>query len=137
MCSSDLESRFNYGAAACNLAAYALAAGDLDGARTALSESLAALRDAGAASWLVTVLEHHAVFAALRGANERAAELFGYTSAMYRKLGQVREGTERYGFERLSALLTERYGDELPGRLASGAQLSEREALALAEEVRS
>jgi predicted ATPase len=120
---------------ASNLGAYALAAGRLDEAADALREALALLEKSGA-RWLISVLEHHALLAALRDDTTRAARLLGFCQADYLAKGKERESTEQRGFERLTALLNSRYRtDELDPLLATGAALSEGEALAEASAV--
>ncbi len=114
-----------------NLAAYALAADDLDDAQTQLREALEIRRGSG--RWLVTVLDHHALLAALQGDRERAATLLGFTDANYRARGEVRKNTERRGHERLTRLLTESVeDDELEQLRRTGAALTEEQALATA-----
>ncbi len=114
---------------ACNLGAYALAADRLDEATEALREALDLLVKSGAA-WLTTALEHHALLAALRNDNERAALLLGYTQEHYRLTGKQRQTTELRGFTRLSQLLQERLAaDELERLLSTGAAQKEGDAL--------
>ncbi|HXO18273.1 MAG TPA: hypothetical protein VN909_08875, partial [Candidatus Dormibacteraeota bacterium] len=113
-----------------NLAAYAIAADDIDGAREHLGEALR-LQSKSGAGWLGKVLEHHALFAALVGEKERSALLAGFTDALYRSRGDVREHTEHRGYERLMRLLADAYAaEDLADRMAAGAALSEEQALA-------
>jgi len=115
-----------------NLAAYALAAGDIQDARTHLREALALQRSAGA-GWLAAVVENHALFAAILGEHERAALLAGFGDAQYASRGEVRQHTENWGYERLRALLANAYAsDELARQLGAGARLTEEQALELA-----
>ncbi|MBV8170846.1 MAG: TIR domain-containing protein [Candidatus Eremiobacteraeota bacterium] len=117
----------------CNLAAYAMEAGDLDDARAHLRQALHFQRRSGA-GWLGTVLEHHALFAGLLGDFERAAVLVGFTDALLVVRGDVRERTERHGYERLMGLLGRQYAaEELASRLGAGSRLTDEEALAHAE----
>jgi tetratricopeptide (TPR) repeat protein len=112
-----------------NLGAYAMAADDLPEAREHLREALELLRGAGSA-WVTTVLEHHALLAALHDRHEPAATLYGFTDAQYRARGEVRQHTEQRGFERLIVLLRDAYNAEELERLTNaGAELSEEEAL--------
>jgi len=116
----------------CNLGAYALGAGRLDEATEALREGLALMQKSGV-TWLTTVLEHHALLAALRKDEERAALLLGYTQAQYRIAGRGRQTTETLGYERLLKLLQERFtSEELEKLFASGAALEEGAAVSLA-----
>ena len=115
-----------------NLGAYALAANDLQEARVRLHEALDLLRLSGPA-WVSTVLEHHALLAAMQGDRERAATLLGFTDARFRARGEVRQQTERRGYERLAELLTRADADgQLEQLTKAGERLSEEEALAAA-----
>jgi tetratricopeptide (TPR) repeat protein len=115
-----------------NLGAYAMAAGDLQEAVEHLRDALTLVRRTGQ-GWLTTVLEHHALLAALHERHERAATLFGFTDAQYRKRGEVRQHTERTGYDRLVALLARAFeSGELERLTGAGAALTEEEALAAA-----
>jgi predicted ATPase/Flp pilus assembly protein TadD len=115
-----------------NLAAYALAADDIDDAREHLREALQLQRTAGP-GWLRMVLENHALLAALLQSHEDAVVLLGFTDAHYASRGEVREFTERHGYERLMGLLAEAFAaDELGRRLGEGARLTDGQALAYA-----
>ncbi len=121
--------------AICNLAAYALAVDDLEEAQAMLCDALALLKQSGA-RWLVTAFEHCALLAALRGANEEAAALAGFTDARYRSDGNTRQRTEKLGFERLQRLLTNVYGkSELDRRFQAGARLAGEQAFAHAYKI--
>ncbi|MBV9334227.1 MAG: adenylate/guanylate cyclase domain-containing protein [Candidatus Eremiobacteraeota bacterium] len=114
-----------------NLAAYALAANDLHDAGKWLREALG-MRDRSG-RWLVNVLDHHALLAALQGSHEPAAALLGFTDAHYRVRGEVRQQTELRGRNRLWGLLAEEYeAIELDRLTAAGAALSQEQALAIA-----
>ena len=118
-----------------NLAAYAISAGELDDARVHLHEALVWQRNSASGS-LGAVLEHHALFCALLEDHERAVLLVGFTDAYYVSRGQVRESTERRGYERLMLLLSEVYAaDELARRMSEGARLTAEQALAHAEAI--
>jgi len=124
------------GLATCNLAAYAMAGGDLESARELLREALVIMRQTGA-RWTLTALEHHALLAGLLGDTERAATLAGFTSARY-AADDTRQTTERIGYERLMKLLRDRYAEaELTQRLDAGARLSEEQALECAAAIDS
>ncbi|HYL27736.1 MAG TPA: hypothetical protein VEW74_07860, partial [Candidatus Nitrosotalea sp.] len=114
-----------------NLGAYALAAGDLHDA----SERLRAALDMRPSSgrWLITILDHHALLAAMLGQREPAALLLGFTDAHYRTRGEVRQRTEQRGHERLVELLSQLYnGADLERTASAGASLSEEQAVATA-----
>ncbi len=114
-----------------NLAAYAMAADDLDDARTRLREALAIRH--GSDRWQVTILDHHALLAALQGDRRRGAMLLGFTDAHYRARGEVRQSTERRGRERLVLLLAEAFENgELERLSKTGEGLTVEEALASA-----
>ena len=110
-----------------NLAAYALAANDLQDARERLGEALALGRSS---RWIVTILEHHALLAALGGDCERAALLMGFTDARYRERGELRQQNEQRAHERLAGLLAQFYEiSELDRLTSAGGRLSEEEVL--------
>jgi tetratricopeptide (TPR) repeat protein len=112
-----------------NLAAYAIAENDLDQAREHLREALQIVRRSGSGSG-IAVLEHHAHLAALLGDRERAVVLVGYTDAHYVARGEIRQRTERWGHERLMALLAETYAaDERERRMREGARLTPEQAI--------
>lgn len=113
-----------------NLAAYALAADDLDDARIHLREALPLQQKFGS-GWLGHVIEQHALLAALLGDFARAAKLAGFTDAQYERIGEVRQHTERLGSERLRRLLAGIYAEEeLMNHMGAGARLPEEQALA-------
>ncbi len=112
-----------------NLAAYAMALDDLEAARGHLREALA-LQRRSRSGWFGTVLEHHALFAALLGDRERAAVLAGFTDSRYASRGEVRQQTERRGWERLEQILRTAYApDELAAHMRAGTALAEEQAL--------
>ncbi|HMF27284.1 MAG TPA: adenylate/guanylate cyclase domain-containing protein [Candidatus Cybelea sp.] len=114
-----------------NLAAYALAADDLEDARRWLREALE-MRDRSG-RWLLNVLDHHALLAALQGNSEHAATLLGFTDALYRSRGEVREPTELRGHQRLAVLLEQAYETpDLERATAAGASLSLEQAVVIA-----
>jgi hypothetical protein len=98
-----------------------------------MREALTTLRDIGSTYYSVVALEHHGVLAALTGRDEIAAELLGYTDRQHQALGQIRDTTERVGFERALGTLDSRLGAaRLQPLLARGALLSEDAARTLA-----
>jgi predicted ATPase/class 3 adenylate cyclase len=112
-----------------NMAAYAMALDDLEAAREHLSEALA-LQQRSRSGWLSAVVEHHALLAALSGDRERAAALAGFTDFRYASRGEVRQATERHGWERLEHILRAAYtADELAAYMRGGAALTEEQAL--------
>jgi predicted ATPase/class 3 adenylate cyclase/Flp pilus assembly protein TadD len=113
-----------------NLAAYAMSAGDIEEARAHLREALR-LHSRYGHAWLGHLIDNHALLAALLGDYERAALLAGFTDALHRSRGDVRQHTERRVHERLSEILAEIYAaDERERRTGAGARLSDEEALA-------
>ncbi|MFZ1125652.1 MAG: BTAD domain-containing putative transcriptional regulator [Candidatus Baltobacteraceae bacterium] len=114
-----------------NLAAYALAAGDVEAARGYAREALDIAVDLGFRSAAIVLLEHAAVIAGLQGDLERAARLSGFTDAARRRRGLGRGPAERAGQERLAAVLAGRYSaEELRQRMAEGAIMGEARAVA-------
>jgi len=112
-----------------NLAAYAMAVDDLASARDNLREALA-LQRRSRSTWFATVLEHHALLAALLGDLERAAVLAGFTDFRYTSRGEVRQQTEKRGWERLEQALRTAYAaDQLAVHMRGGASLTEEQAL--------
>ncbi len=119
------------GLVVCNLAAYAMALDDYDAARELLREALALLKQSGA-RWMMTALEHHAVFAALTGDCEKAVALLGFTENHFAQ-NNTRQRTEQHGYDRLMQLLVKVYDhDELAERMNAGARLTDLQALVLA-----
>ncbi|MBD5633304.1 MAG: hypothetical protein IAI49_02395, partial [Candidatus Eremiobacteraeota bacterium] len=120
---------------ACNRAAYEMAVDSFEDARACLGEALAHSHDAGQL-WTLTVLEHHAVLSGLCGDVERASMLLGYTDAQLRAAGGTRKRTERYGYERILAILTADDGSaDFRRRSLVGAHLTLEQALSLAAEM--
>jgi predicted ATPase/DNA-binding XRE family transcriptional regulator len=128
-----LNLRVYLGVTCCNAAAYAIADDDLDGAQRAVAEGLSVLREIGMPYYVTVALEHCAVLAALRGDDDVALAILGYTQRTISGTGRSREPTERDGYERALRLLEERHGPErLTHRLAEGALLDESRCLELA-----
>jgi predicted ATPase/class 3 adenylate cyclase len=113
-----------------NIAAYRIALGDVDGARESAREGLRWARQAQDAMLIATVLQHIALLLALRGAVDDAARLIGYVNLEFKELGNEREVAEKWGYEKLMAVLRERLSeDEIEKLAAEGAACSEDQAL--------
>ncbi|MBC5825667.1 MAG: hypothetical protein GIX02_12770 [Candidatus Eremiobacteraeota bacterium] len=91
-----------------NIAAYRIALGDLDGARQAARDGLIAARRAQSAIMTTIAVQHLALIGASGAQTERAARLLGYVDAAYARLGHSREFTEKWSYEKLTGLLSER-----------------------------
>ena len=112
-----------------NIAAYRIALGDVVGAREAAREALRLARQAQRALLTAIALQHFALLGALRGKVRGAAQLIGYVDAQYKELGYEREGTEKWGYEKLMAALREQLSDaEIEKLAAEGAAWSEDQA---------
>ncbi len=121
---SQLATTFN------NIAAYRIALGDLDGAREAAREGLRWARQAQNAYLMAVALQHIALLLALRGEVNDAARLIGYVNEQYKELGNERESTERWGYEKLVAALREQLSEaEIEKLAAEGAAWSEDQAV--------
>lgn len=118
-----------------NLAAYAMAADNLDEARAHLFEALRRHPETGGA-WLGALIENHALLAALHGDYERAAILAGFSEEIYRVRGAPRQHTERRARERLMGELAKPYSaEDIAQHMERGAALDEKEALAHVESI--
>ncbi len=118
-----------------NLAAYAMAADDLDEARTHLYAALELQPKSGRA-WLAGVIEARALLAALLADYERAASLAGFSDALYRARGECASTPSARGYERLMRRLAEVYSaEDIASRMEAGGRMSEKEALALASAI--
>ena len=119
------------GVNASNMAAYAIAAGDLETASSCAREAIGLLRDMD--DLQVWPIEHVAVIEALSGRLEAAAKLFGFTDAAVRRLRMDRGPTEQAGASLLLALLRRHFDDgELAGLTLDGSLLTPSEAAAAA-----
>jgi predicted ATPase/class 3 adenylate cyclase len=119
-----------------NLAAYALALGDLAEARSAAQDSLREARSLGLPLYLICDIEHLAVVGVQTGQVEQAARLLGHCDAWYQAQGITRQGTEEVGYNRVMALLTEALPEAARKRLlAEGAGWDESQAAAEALKV--
>jgi tetratricopeptide (TPR) repeat protein len=112
-----------------NIAAYRIALGDVDGAREAARDGLRWARQAQRAMSIAIALQHIALLLALRGAVNDAGRLIGYVNVQYKELGQEREPTEAWGYEKLMASLREHLNEaEIEKLAAEGAAWSEDRA---------
>ena len=130
----DIESRgknaTNLATAFSNMAAYHIALDDLTAASEAASNALRWAHHVQSKSKLAWILQHCALIAAKRGDVRAAARLLGYVDAQYAELGLERESTERWGYERLVALLRERLSEaEIALSRSEGAIMSEEQAI--------
>jgi len=113
-----------------NIAAYCIALGDLEHAREAAREGLRWAQKAQSGSKLAWALQHFALMAGMRSQLQVAARLLGYVDSKYNELGLQRESTERWGYEKISALLREKMSEEQVTKLAAeGAVWSESQAV--------
>ncbi|HTD38741.1 MAG TPA: helix-turn-helix domain-containing protein [Candidatus Limnocylindrales bacterium] len=114
----------------CDLAAYAIADGDLDGACAEARTVIAMSDRVDQPVHLAIAVEHLGVVAALRGDVERAARLLGYSDAMFRRLAYARQPVEQRGEERARAILAERLAEDATIALgAEGEAFSRDEAV--------
>jgi tetratricopeptide (TPR) repeat protein len=112
-----------------NITAYRIALGDVDGAREAAREGLRLARQAQKGFSIAIALQHIALLLALRGEVNDAAGLISYVNVQYKELGQEREATEKWGYEKLMAALHEQLSEAEIERLAAeGAAWSEDRA---------
>lgn len=102
-----------------SIAAYRIAAGDADGAREAACEALRLARQVQQAIIVAIALQHLALLLALRGEVDDAARLIGYVNVQYKELGNEREATEKWGYDKLMAALHEHLSDAQIEKLAA------------------
>jgi predicted ATPase/DNA-binding XRE family transcriptional regulator len=115
----------------CDLAAYAIADGDLDDACAQAREVIAMNERVDQPVHLTIAIDHLAVVAALRGDVRRAARLIGYADAMYHRLAYARQPVEQRGDEQARAVLAVRLSEEEAELLAAeGESLTRDEAVA-------
>jgi predicted ATPase/Tfp pilus assembly protein PilF len=113
-----------------NSAAYRIARGDIDGARTSAREGLSLARQAQAAQLIAIALQHFALLMALLGQTQSAARLLGYVDVQLKALGMQREPTEQRGHEKLMASLREQLSEaEIQKLAADGVAWSEDQAV--------
>ena len=113
-----------------NVAAYRIALGDVDEARETAREGLRWARQAQDALCIAALLQHIALLLALRGEVNDAARLIGYVNVQFKELGNERETTEKWGYEKLMAALREHLSKtEIEKLAAEGAPWSEDQAV--------
>ena len=113
-----------------NGAAYRIALGDLAGARESAREGLRIARQARFELGITVTLQHLALLAGLAGECQRAAQILGYVDARYTELGNNREQTEQWGYDKLLVALRETLSeDEIAQLAAEGAAWSEDHAV--------
>jgi hypothetical protein len=113
-----------------NLAAYCIAANDLDAARVAAREGLKWALQGQHALGIAIVLQHFALIAALCDNQDVAARLIGYVDAYFDVLAYQREYTERWCLDKLMLALREhRTESEIERLAAEGARWSEDQAV--------
>lgn len=116
-----------------NLAAYCIAAGDLEGAREAAREGLKWALQGQHTLGIAIVLQHFALLLALRNHVRAAAQLLGYVNAQFQVLGYGREYTEQWSFEKLMNAIHEHLGEsEIATLAAEGAAWTEDRAVEIA-----
>lgn len=113
-----------------NVAAYALAAGDVAQADRAGREAMRLARDIGTTHYTMCAFQHLGSVAARRGAFERAALLLGASNERYREFGIEREFTERSLYDRSIEEIRGALGEErLLVHLSEGAALPVERAI--------
>jgi hypothetical protein len=79
---------------------------------------------------IANALQHFASLGAVRGQAHDAARLIRYVNGQYAELGSEREYTEKWGYDKLMAVLRERLSEaEIEELAAEGAAWSEDQAL--------
>ncbi len=111
MARSNRDRSFLVGALT-NVAAYALAAGDVEQADRAGQEAMRLARDIGTTHYAMCAFQHLGSVAARRGAFERAARLLGASDERYREFGIAREFTERSLYDRSIEEIRSALGEE-------------------------
>ena len=123
----------------CNLAAYLLADGRFDDARSYAREGLAVTRDAQYEVFFAFALQHLAAIAALRPCDDaeqvredkaRAARLTGYVDRHIAELDAVREYTEQEEYDKMLAKLGGALGETLRDLMDEGRAWDEDRAVA-------
>jgi predicted ATPase len=115
----------------CDLAAYAIAEGDLAAACEQARAVIAMADRVDQPVHVAIAVDHLAVVAALRGDVERAARLMGFSDGVFRRLAYTRQPVERRGEQQARAILAERLDeDELIALAAQGEALGRDDAVA-------
>ena len=113
-----------------NSVAYNIALGHIDAAHEAAREGLRLGRKAQSALQVAFCIQHLAVIIALRGEAQRAARLRGFVDIGLRELGIQPGPTEKWSYQKLTALLSERLSEaEIAKFAAEGAAWSEDQAV--------
>ncbi|MBD5605082.1 MAG: hypothetical protein IAI48_08335 [Candidatus Eremiobacteraeota bacterium] len=113
-----------------NVAAYALAAGDIAQADRAGREAMSLAREIGKTHYAMGAFQHLGGVAARRGAFERAARLLGASNERYREYGIAREFTEQSLYDRSIEEIRGALGEErLLAHLSEGATLPVERAI--------
>jgi hypothetical protein len=102
-----------------NLAAYSMAAGDLEAARVAAREGLKWAIQGQHTLGIAIVLQHFALIGVLSDEADDAARLLGFIDERFRLLSYEREYTERWSVEKLVAALHGRLTQSEIDRLAA------------------
>ncbi|HEV2879539.1 MAG TPA: hypothetical protein VGW96_08105, partial [Candidatus Eremiobacteraceae bacterium] len=119
-----------------NCAAYRIALGMLDSARDAARDAVHWAREAKNELILADTVQHLGLIAALNGHAQHAAQLRGYVDAQFMELGEVREYTEIWSYEKLNASLRDRLDEATIEALgAEGASWTFEQAVAEALKV--
>jgi hypothetical protein len=114
-----------------NVAAYALAAGDLATAEACAREALPlALEVDSRLAFLIAIQHLAGIVLARDGDAQRAARLLGFVDAHFAAAAFVRETTERLGYERdLAAIQTQLGATATAEELAVGARYTDERAV--------
>jgi predicted ATPase/class 3 adenylate cyclase len=113
-----------------NLAVYRIALGKLDEAHGDACEAIRWARETQYSYCMAIAIQHLALILSLRGDRQRAARLTGYVDATYQGLGNQREPTEEWGYQKLlSSLREEITSDELEALMGEGAGWTEDQAM--------
>jgi len=113
-----------------NSAAYRIALNELDGAAVSAREGLRIARHVQSAYAIPIAIQHLALVTALQRQPHGAARLLGYVDVQYKVVGNVRESTEKWGYDKLIGTLRQQLSEAEIERLAAeGAAWSEDQAV--------
>jgi predicted ATPase/class 3 adenylate cyclase len=119
-----------------NCAAYRISLATLGPARDAARDAVHWAREAKNELIMADAIQHLALLSALAGAPQRGAQLAGYVDAKYKELGEPRESTETWGYEKLMVSLRDQLSEaDLATLVAEGATWPEEHAVTEALEV--